>query len=113
MPSGIDDISIILRERQLTVEIEEELMNRLEEELEPDELRITHGLSMLMIVGEGMRQRIGVMADSTAALAENRINLEMINQGSSEVSIMFGIREDQEKRAIQALYQTFFADQNS
>lgn len=113
MPSGIDDISIILRERQLTVEIEEELMNRLEEELEPDELRITHGLSMLMIVGEGMRQRIGVMADSTAALAENRINLEMINQGSSEVSIMFGIREDQEKRAIQALYQTFFADHNS
>ncbi|MEI5993419.1 aspartate kinase [Candidatus Enterococcus mansonii] len=108
MPSGIDDISIILRERQLTIEIEEELMKRLEKELEPDELRITHGLSMLMVVGEGMRQRIGVMADSTAALAFNKINLEMINQGSSEVSIMFGIQESQEKKAIQALYQTFF-----
>ena len=113
MPSGIDDISIILRERQLTIDIEEELMKRPESELEPDELRITHGLSMLMIVGEGMRQRIGVMADSTAALAENKINLEMINQGSSEVSIMFGIRADQEERAIQALYQTFFADLNT
>lgn len=110
MPSGIDDISIILREGQLTIEIEEELMTRLEQELEPDELRITHGLSMLMVVGEGMRQRIGVMADSTAALAFNKINLEMINQGSSEVSIMFGIREDQEKKAIQALYQTFFEE---
>ncbi|PZL77858.1 aspartate kinase [Enterococcus plantarum] len=108
MPSGIDDISIILREGQLTIEIEKELMTRLEQELEPDELRITHGLSMLMVVGEGMRQRIGVMADSTAALAFNKINLEMINQGSSEVSIMFGIREDQEQKAIQALYQTFF-----
>lgn len=108
MPSGIDDISIILREGQLTIEIEKELMTRLEQELEPDELRITHGLSMLMVVGEGMRQRIGVMADSTASLAFNKINLEMINQGSSEVSIMFGIREDQEQKAIQALYQTFF-----
>lgn len=109
MPSGIDDISIILRECQLSIDIEAELMKRLERELAPDELRITHGLSMLMVVGEGMRQRIGVMADSTAALASNKINLEMINQGSSEVSIMFGIRGDQEKKAIQALYQTFFA----
>lgn len=108
MPSGIDDISIILREQQLTIEIEEQLMQRIENEFSPDELRITHGLSMLMIVGEGMRQKIGVMADSTRALAENGINLEMINQGSSEVSIMFGIREEQEKKAIQALYKTFF-----
>jgi aspartate kinase len=108
MPSGIDDISIILREQQLSAEIEEKLMHRLEAELEPDELRITHGLSMLMVVGEGMRQRIGVMADSAVALAENKINLEMINQGSSEVSIMFGIKENQEEKAIQALYETFF-----
>ncbi|KAF9404248.1 hypothetical protein HW555_014442 [Spodoptera exigua] len=86
MPSGIDDISIILREKQLSIDIEEQLMERLEKELEPDELRITHGLSLLMIVGEGMRQRIGVMADSAQALADNRINLEMINQGSSELT---------------------------
>lgn len=107
MPSGIDDISIILREQQLSIAIEEQLMQRLEKELAPDELRITHGLSMLMVVGEGMRQRIGVMADSSAALAKNKINLEMINQGSSEVSIMFGIKESQERKAIQALYETF------
>ncbi|MHC5218508.1 aspartate kinase [Enterococcus sp. LJL128] len=108
MPSGIDDISIILRERQLSPEIEEALIQKLDQVLKPDELRITRGLSMIMIVGEGMRQRIGVTADSTMALAENEINLEMINQGSSEVSIMFGIRKDQEKQAIRALYNTFF-----
>ncbi|MCB5954678.1 aspartate kinase [Enterococcus sp. CWB-B31] len=108
MPSGIDDISIILRERQLTPTIEKQLISKLEEVLKPDELRITHGLSMIMIVGEGMRQRIGVTADSTMALAKNEINLEMINQGSSEVSIMFGIRKEQENQAIRALYDMFF-----
>ena len=110
MPSGIDDITIVLREDQLTTEIENRLMAQLQEVLAPDELRITHHLSMIMIVGEGMRQRIGVTAESTMALAKEKINLEMINQGSSEVSIMFGIKKEQEEKAIKALYRTFFHD---
>ena len=74
MPSGIDDITIVLREDQLTTEIENRLMAQLQEVLAPDELRITHHLSMIMIVGEGMRQRIGVTAESTMALAkENQL----------------------------------------
>ena len=49
-------------------------------------------------------------AESTMALAKEKINLEMINQGSSEVSIMFGIKKEQEEKAIKALYRTFFHD---
>lgn len=108
MPSGIDDISIILRANQLDKTLEEELLRTLAYEIDPDELRITHDLSMIMVVGEGMRQRVGCTADSTAALARKKINLEMINQGSSEVSIMFGIHKEQEKLAIRTLYYTFF-----
>jgi aspartate kinase len=35
--------------------------------------------------------------------------MEMINQGSSEVSMMFGVNAVDEKRAVQALYDEFFA----
>lgn len=108
MPSGIDDISIVIRSNQLDDELQEQLMRKIAYEIDPDELRITHDLSMIMVVGEGMRQRVGVTAESTAALARKRINLEMINQGSSEVSIMFGIHKEQEKLAIRTLYYTFF-----
>lgn len=108
MPSGIDDISIILRANQLDETMEEELMRTLAYEIDPDELRITHDLSMIMVVGEGMRQRVGTTAESTAALARKQISLELINQGSSEVSIMFGIHKEQEKQAIRTLYYTFF-----
>ncbi|MFD2728455.1 aspartate kinase [Enterococcus camelliae] len=108
MPSGIDDISIIIRARQLNPELEEELLRRIAYEIDPDELRITHDLSMVVVVGEGMKHRVGITADSTAALARKQINLEMINQGSSEVSIMFGIHKEQEKLAIRTLYYTFF-----
>lgn len=109
MPSGIDDISIVLRANQIpSKEMEEELMRTIAYEIDPDELRLIHDLSMVMVVGEGMRQKVGITAESTAALARKKINLEMINQGSSEVSIMFGIHKDQEKLAIRTLYYTFF-----
>lgn len=108
MPSGIDDISIIIRERQLNDELEEEMLRRIAFELDPDDMRITRGLSMVMVVGEGMRQRVGIMAESTSALARKHVNLELINQGSSEVSIMFGIQGKQETQAIRALYYAFF-----
>lgn len=42
------------------------------------------------------------------ALAEADINLEMINQGSSEVSIMFGIDEKDEAKTVKVLYDAFF-----
>lgn len=108
MPSGIDDISIIIRANQLTEETEEELLRKIAYEIDPDELRIKHGLTMVVVVGEGMRERVGITAESTAALARKKINLEMINQGSSEVSIMFSIQEKDEKAAIRTLYYTFF-----
>jgi aspartate kinase len=44
------------------------------------------------------------------ALANAKVNIDMINQGSSEVSMMFGVRAEDEKRAVQALYNEFFAE---
>jgi len=108
MPSGIDDISIILRANQLTPQLEEELLRKIAYEIDPDELRITHDLTMVVVVGEGMKKRVGSMAESSAALARKKINIEMINQGSSEVSIMFVIHKDREQDAIRTLYYTFF-----
>jgi aspartate kinase len=108
-PSGIDDISIILRENQFTDGMEEEILSRIQHELQADEVKIQHSLSLIMVVGEGMRQNIGTMARASKALAKAKVNMEMINQGSSEVSMMFGVQAVDEKRAVQALYNEFFA----
>ena len=110
LPSGIDDISVILRENQLNEEIEKEVLARIKEELQADEVKITRHLALIMVVGEGMRRSIGTTARAAKALAESDINIDMINQGSSEVSMMFGVRADDEKRAVQALYNEFFAE---
>ena len=55
-----------------------------------------------------MKSHIGVTATATRALSENKINIQMMSQGSSEVSIMFVVNKDQEKAAIKALYNAFF-----
>jgi aspartate kinase len=110
LPSGIDDITVILHEDQLNEEIEKEVLARIQEELQSDEVKITRHLALIMVVGEGMRRSVGTTARAAKALAEAHINIDMINQGSSEVSMMFGVRAADEKRAVQALYNEFFAE---
>ncbi|HJV46207.1 MAG TPA: aspartate kinase [Bacillota bacterium] len=108
-PSGIDDITIILSEKQLTEQIEASIIHRFYDELNVDHVVIEKNLSMIMIVGEGMRHNVGTTARATAALAKACVNIEMINQGSSEVSIMFGVKKVDEVKAVKALYDEFFS----
>lgn len=108
-PSGIDDLSVILRENQLDAEKEKKIIHRIKTELQADEVIFEHSLALIMVVGEGMRHNIGTMARASKALAKANVNIEMINQGSSEVSMMFGVKEVDEIRAVKAIYEEFFA----
>ncbi len=107
-PSGIDSISVILKENQFDKEIETRVVDRITHELEVDDVIVERNLALIMIVGEGMRKTIGIASKATIALSRANVNIEMINQGSSEVSMMFGIRNEDEKKAILSLYEEFF-----
>jgi aspartate kinase len=108
-PSGIDDITVILRQDQMDQYVERDLIEKMKHDLSADDVIIQHNLALIMVVGEGMRHNVGTTARATKALADAGVNIEMINQGSSEVSMMFGVKEADEKRAVQALYEEFFA----
>jgi len=107
-PSGIDNMSVILREEQLDAAKEARVLERIRTELLPDDVSVERGLALVMIVGEGMRRTIGIAARATAALARAGVNIEMINQGSSEVSMMFGVKAGERAEAVRALYREFF-----
>jgi aspartate kinase len=109
-PSGIDNTSVILREKDFTPECEARMLARIRAELAPDNIDIDRGLALVMIVGEGMHYTVGVAARATKALAEAGVNIEMLNQGSSEISMMFGVKAMDRKKAVQALYNAFFTD---
>jgi aspartate kinase len=107
-PSGIDNISVILRESGFTEAVEARVMDRIRKELGAEDISAERGLALVMIVGECMRHAVGLAARACAAFARSSVNIEMINQGSSEVSMMFGVKTDDMDRAVRALYGEFF-----
>jgi len=107
-PSGIDNISVILRERQFDEAKQRRVMERICGELGADDVEVERGLALVMIVGECMRNAVGIAARACAALARADVNIEMINQGSSEVSMMFGVKTADMHEAVRTLYDEFF-----
>mgnify|MGYP001002306194 CR=1 FL=1 len=108
-PSGIDNISVILKQNQFkTPEVEHKILDRIKNELQCDDVSIEHNLAIVIIVGEGMKNTVGTAARATSALAKASISLEMINQGSSEITMMFAVKEEEANKAVISLYNEFF-----
>jgi len=66
----------------------------------------------IAIVGRGMRDTRGVAGKVFSALAAKNINIKMIDQGSSELNIIIGVKEKYFEDAIQTLYDTFVTNEN-
>ncbi len=113
IPSGIDNMSVILREENMPVEKEKRVVEKIRQTLAPEDIFVERDLSLIMVVGEGMRHTVGIASRATRALAEAATNIEMINQGSNEVSMMFGVKSTDMDTAVQALYKEFFNGNNS
>ncbi|MBF0779619.1 MULTISPECIES: aspartate kinase [unclassified Granulicatella] len=108
MPSGIDDLTVLLRDNQLSPEKNAILLQRIKYELNVDEVYFNDPICLVMLVGEGMVESIGTLARAASAFARAEINVQMVNQGSSERSIVFGVSPEDEQLAVQALYEEFF-----
>ncbi|MBU7553991.1 aspartate kinase [Pediococcus ethanolidurans] len=108
MPSGIDDLTIIFDKNQLNSETIHEMCHDIQNTLKPDQLNWIDDYAIIMVVGEGMRSKIGTIEDILRPLAENEIGVHMINQGASRISIMLGTKQADAKKAVKQIYQQFF-----
>ena len=106
MPTGIDTISIIVRDDELRGK-GDAIMDAIRKQLDPDDVSATPGLAIIATVGQGMNHHIGVAARLTGAMANARINLRVIDQGSSEMNIIIGVEEQDLPGAVQAIYKAF------
>ena len=62
--------------------------------LNPDHIRLESDLALIAIVGRGMRSTRALRRRIFSALAHAHINVKMIDQGSSELNIIVGVRHD-------------------
>lgn len=107
-PSGIDNMSVVLREKYFSKAVEARVLRRIRTELAADRASVRRGLALVMIVGEGMFHSVGLAARACGAFSKAGVNIEMINQGASEVSMMFGIHIEDIAAAVRSLYDEFF-----
>lgn len=108
MPSGIDSVTIIARAKYFTQEKEEIVINRFRNEAGAETVKIERGLAIVMLVGQAMANSVGIMARAASSLSAAGINLKIVNQGASEISMMFGVSEEYCDYAIRVLYKELF-----
>ncbi|MDE5911063.1 MAG: aspartate kinase [Clostridia bacterium] len=106
MPSGIDTMSIVIADSELAGK-EDVVVERIKKVVNPDHIEIKSGISLIATVGQGMSFKPGSAATLIGALAKEKINIRMIDQGSSEMNIIVGIATSDYERAINAIYQAF------
>jgi aspartate kinase len=106
MPTGIDTMSVIVRDEELRGK-GDAILDAILKRCNPDEMTIAPGLAMIATVGQGMNHHVGVAARLTGALARAGVNIRVIDQGSSEMNIIVGVEDGDLKAAIQAIYETF------
>lgn len=106
IPSGIDTMTIVLSSASLEGK-EEAVISQIRKEVQPDHLEVEHNIALLAVVGRGMYKTRGTAARVFAALSHARINIKMIDQGSSELNIIVGIGESDFEDAIRCIYNMF------
>jgi len=71
------------------------------------EVSVEDGLSIVAVVGAGMKGTPGVAARVFGTMAKGDINIRAIAQGSSELNISFIVKKADAKKAVEALHSDF------
>ena len=85
----------------------DEILEEFNAQLKPDNIEVFEDISLIATVGYGMNRRAGVAARLFTALADAKVNIRMIDQGSSEMNIIVGVENRDFENAIRAIYAAF------
>jgi len=106
MPSGIDTMTIFVHQDEF-VEKEQKVLAQIHRAVAPDTIELESDLALIAVVGRAMKNNSGVAGNIFTALAKAKINIKMIDQGSSELNIIIGVRNKYFEDAIKAIYGVF------
>ena len=106
MPSGIDTMTIIVHQSEFE-DHEQRVVAGIHRAVHPDSVEMESNLALIAVVGRGMKANRGTAARIFAALSHARINVKMIDQGSSELNIILGVKDSDFENAIRAIYDIF------
>lgn len=106
IPSGIDTMTVFVHQSEFE-EFEQSVIAGIHRAVEPDFVELESDLALIAVVGRGMKATRGTAGRIFSALAHARINVKMIDQGSSELNIIIGVKNSDFEQAIKAIYDIF------
>lgn len=105
-PSGIDTMSVVVATKELK-EKRADVMSDICKAVNPENIFVEEGLSLIAVVGRGMVKAKGTAARIFTSLANAGVNIKMIDQGSSELNIIVGVDSNDYITALRAIYDEF------
>ncbi len=108
LPSGVDTMTVILKQDQLPLEKIRALCNQIYSVLRADNVYFDYNRALISIVGQGLKKNINAISDVFLAFRKAAVNVEMINKGGSEISIIFSVVDADMKKAISSLFNQLF-----
>lgn len=106
MPSGVDTMTIVVHQAEFE-EKEQKVLTEISHLVHPDYLELEPDLALIAVVGRGMKEARGTAGRIFSALAHAKVNVKMIDQGSSEINIIVGVKNSDFETAIKAIYDIF------
>lgn len=106
MPSGIDTLTVFVHQDEFQQK-EQAVLANLHRSVHPDAIEMEGDLSLVAVVGRGMKATRGTAGRIFSALAHANVNVKMIDQGSSELNIIIGVQDKDFETAIKAIYDIF------
>ena len=106
LPTGIDTMCVVVSGAALAP-VREKVLAQIVASTNPDTITVHDYMSIIATVGRGMVSNCGTAARLFSAMSKAGINVRMIDQGSSELSIIVGVDDVDYEATIKAIYNAF------
>lgn len=110
VPSGIDTMTVFVHQEEFEGK-EQEVLAAIHRLAKPDSIEIESNLGLIAVVGRGMKSTRGTAGRIFSALAHANVNVKMIDQGSSELNVIIGVKNEDFESAVKAIYDIFVVTQ--
>ncbi len=104
-PTDKDDIAILVEQEDLKGKINN-LRREIEKRLNTDNIFITYNLSIITLVGIGLKENTFTIVDAITALKEKNIFFEMFDMSPSKISFHIGVSQNIANIALKTLYES-------
>ncbi|WP_258238429.1 aspartate kinase [Arcobacter sp. CECT 8986] len=110
-PTDKDDLAILVEQEDLKGNINN-LRRAIDKRLKPDNIFITYSLSVITLVGIGLKEDSFTIVDALTALKENNIAFEMFDMSPSKISFHIGVAQNISDIALETLYEKLLTKDN-